>query len=471
MSKRTKTLLLALIVLALLVGLFFVVKLLLPQEDEATSSSEVSTSVKLISMSSEELASVEVSRPEGGYVLKIKDGESSIDGLEGLPLDSDKISSVISQATSMTAKETIEESPASLGLYGLDQPSYSLTVTKTDGSSFTMEFGLESSASYGTYVKLSDSNAVYLVYTSDLSSFAYTAEDFVSTKIIPDLSENADFKSISFSGADYAEPFVIEKYDFDADGDSTYSYFSYAITSPSLKPVDAETIFAYVDEILDTSAQSVLAGNYTEEDLKKYGLDEPDAKIEVTFSEEYEEDTAFTFLLSFQDNTVYAICNDVPIIYTLSKADWMTLKYETTVHSLFLLPSIYEISKVTVQTAGNTYAFDVSGEKSKTVTYNGSSIDKTAFSKFYQLLIGASHDGNYVPDAQPQGDPVLTITFDYRNDNNSDTLQFYDAGTRKLYVAMNGKIEFTMMSSYLDKVQEACEQIINGETPDPDWKV
>lgn len=71
MSKRTKTLLLALIVLALLVGLFFVVKLLLPQEDEATSSSEVSTSVKLISMSSEELASVEVSRPEGGYVLKI----------------------------------------------------------------------------------------------------------------------------------------------------------------------------------------------------------------------------------------------------------------------------------------------------------------------------------------------------------------------------------------------------------------
>lgn len=204
MSKRTKTLLLALIVLALLVGLFFVVKLLLPQEDEATSSSEVSTSVKLISMSSEELASVEVSRPEGGYVLKIKDGESSIDGLEGLPLDSDKISSVISQATSMTAKETIEESPASLGLYGLDQPSYSLTVTKTDGSSFTMEFGLESSASYGTYVKLSDSNSVYLVYTSDLSALLIPPKILFPLKS-PDLSENADFKSISFSGADYCE--------------------------------------------------------------------------------------------------------------------------------------------------------------------------------------------------------------------------------------------------------------------------
>ena len=41
----------------------------------------------------------------------------------------------------------------------------------------------------------------------------------------------------------------------------------------------------------------------------------------------------------------------------------------------------------------------------------------------------------------------------------------------RLYVALNGEIEFTMMSSYLEKVQEACEQVINGETPDPDWKV
>ena len=87
----------------------------------------------------------------------------------------------------------------------MDNPSYSLTVTKTDGSSFTLDFGLESSVSYTTYVKLSDSDAVYAVYTSDLSSFEYTVEDFVSRKIIPDLSENADFKSISFSGADYAE--------------------------------------------------------------------------------------------------------------------------------------------------------------------------------------------------------------------------------------------------------------------------
>ena len=196
MSKRTKTLLLALVILALLVGLFFAVKLLLPQDDGTASSSVESTSIKLISMSSDELSSVEVSRSEGGFVLRVEDGESSIDGLEGLPLDSDRISSVVSQATSMTAREMVEESPTSLGLYGLDNPSYSLTVTKTDGSSFTLDFGLESSVSYTTYVKLSDSDAVYAVYTSDLSSFEYTVEDFVSRKIIPDLSENADFKSI-----------------------------------------------------------------------------------------------------------------------------------------------------------------------------------------------------------------------------------------------------------------------------------
>ena len=82
MSKRTKTLLLALVILALLVGLFFAVKLLLPQVDGTASSSVESTSIKLISMSSDELSSVEVSRSEGGFVLRVEDGESSIDGLE-----------------------------------------------------------------------------------------------------------------------------------------------------------------------------------------------------------------------------------------------------------------------------------------------------------------------------------------------------------------------------------------------------
>lgn len=471
MSKRTKTLLLALIALVVLVGLFFAVKMFLPQQEEETSSQTSTSTIKLISMSSEEVSMVEVSRPEGGFTLRMTDGEAAIDGLEGLPLDSEKTSSVLSQATSMSAKEMVEESPQNLGLYGLDQPNYTMTVTKTDGSSFTLEFGLESSASYGTYVKLEGEDPVYLVYTSDLTSFAYTAESFVSRQILPELSENVELKRISYSGTDYSQPLVIEKYSFDEDDDTTYSYFSYAVTSPSIKPVDAELIYNYEEDILGTSADSVLAGNYTPEQLQEYGLDQPDVQIDLTFSEEYEEDTSFTLRLSFQEDTVYALRDDVPIVYTLAKEDWMTLQYEDVVHSLFVLPSIYEVSKLTVETDGKTYAFDISGEESENIQYNGSAIDKTAFSKFYQLIIGASHDGNYVPDAQPEGDPLLTITFDYRNDSNSDVLKFYDAGTRKLYVEMNGTIEFTMMSSFVEKVQEACEQIINGEIPDPDWKV
>lgn len=118
MSKRTKTLLAALIALALLVGLLFAVKLLMPKEADSSSSETSSTSVKLVSLSSEEVASVQVSRSEGGYTLRQKNGEATIDGLEGLPLDSDRTKSVITQAASMTAKEMVDENPSSLGLYG-----------------------------------------------------------------------------------------------------------------------------------------------------------------------------------------------------------------------------------------------------------------------------------------------------------------------------------------------------------------
>ena len=165
MSKRTKTLILALLALVLLVGAFFAVKLLLPEE-EVVESSSASTPITLISMEADEIASIEVDRPEGGFTLRNKNGVASIDGLSGLPLDADLMQETISTITTLFAKEVVAENPDNYGVYGLDNPSYTAKVTRTDGTSFTLEFGLESSASYGTYTKLKGSPEVYIIYNT-----------------------------------------------------------------------------------------------------------------------------------------------------------------------------------------------------------------------------------------------------------------------------------------------------------------
>lgn len=469
MSKRTKTLILALLALVLLVGAFFAVKLLLPEE-EVVESSSASTPITLISMEADEIASIEVDRPEGGFTLRNKNGVASIDGLSGLPLDADLMQETISTITTLFAKEVVAENPDNYGVYGLDNPSYTAKVTRTDGTSFTLEFGLESSASYGTYTKLKGSPEVYIIYNSNLTGLRRKTEDFISAEIAATVSEGADFFSIKYSGANYPEPLLIEKHNADEDDDATYSYFTYFTVEPKWRPVDTEIVFTYVDEITQATATDILAGNYTQETLASYGLDEPDTIVEVTFTEQFEEDAVYKYSLSFQDGKVYAICNDVPIIYTLEDADWMHLTYEKALHSLFLLPSIYDIGSVDIDLNGKQYTFEVSGEKSENVVIDGKTIDALAFSKFYQILIGANHDGNYVTDIVPETEALLSITFHYRDGQESDTIRFFEAGPRKNYAEVNGEIEFTMMASFVEAVEEALDVVLAGEVPDPDWK-
>ena len=93
-----------------------------------------------------------------------------------------------------------------------------------------------------------------------------------------------------------------------------------------------------------------------------------------------------------------------------------------------------------------------------------------AFSKFYQILIGANHDGNYVTDIVPETEALLSITFHYRDGQESDTIRFFEAGPRKHYAEVNGEIEFTMMASFVEAVEEALDVVLAGEVPDPDWK-
>lgn len=470
MSKRTKRMLFACIGLVVLVGLFFAVRAFLPEKEQAEESS-ASNYITLLKTEYNNVKKVAVTYPGAGYVLHHNNGEYSIEGLEGLPISSDQGLEAVGQAAGINARSMVEENAKDLALYGLDNPKFTVDITLADGSGLSLEFGLESSASYGVYAKEKGKNDIYLFYNSDISAFKYSANSFVSKSIMPSVTETMDFKSITFSGKNYPEPLVMEKYNFDELGPETYAYFTYAITAPKLRPVDAETLLTHLDTISATTAKEVLVGNYTPETLAEYGLDDPDTYIEVVYTEQYEADKVFTFSLSFKDDTVYAICNDTKIIYTLDKKDWMGLKYETMVHSLFVLPFINTVSQVQVETAGKTYTFDISGENSDTITYNGQSIERDLFTKYYQLLISASNDGNFVTDITPTDDPVLRITYAYRSGGQADVVEFYTASTRRMYVAVNGEIEFTMLSSYLEKVQQGCEAVIKGEAVDPDWRL
>ena len=124
-----------------------------------------------------------------------------------------------------------------------------------------------------------------------------------------------------------------------------------------------------------------------------------------------------------------------------------------------------DLGTVDIDLNGKQYTFEVSGEKSENVVIDGKTIDALAFSKFYQILIGANHDGNYVTDIVPETEALLSITFHYRDGQESDTIRFFEAGPRKNYAEVNGEIEFTMMASFVEAVEEALDVVLVGRPP------
>ena len=82
----------------------------------------------------------------------------------GLPGDRVRISSVLFRLTSLQANRLVDEAPADLAQYGLDNPPLTATVTQADGTSYSLQTGAKApSETAGTYVKRADQPAVYLI--------------------------------------------------------------------------------------------------------------------------------------------------------------------------------------------------------------------------------------------------------------------------------------------------------------------
>ena len=99
---------------------------------------------------------------------------------------------------------------------------------------------------------------------------------------------------------------------------------------------------------------------------------------------------------------------------------------------------------------------------------------KTMYDKFAKRILWM--DGNVVPGAfqmntawyfnVPERDPVFT---EHSHADTSELIGFFGTDPENPY-DLGGEIEFTMMSSFVEAVEEALDVVLAGEVPDPDWK-
>ena len=65
---------------------------------------------------------------------------------------------------------------------------------------------------------------------------------------------------------------------------------------------------------------------------------------------------------------------------------------------------------------------------------------------------------------QPTGDPIFSVKYEYADTSRTpDVVEFYDAGSRRVFIVFNGKCDSLTVSTYVDKMVQDSEKVVNGE--------
>ena len=104
------------------------------------------------------------------------------------------------------------------------------------------------------------------------------------------------------------------------------------------------------------------------------------------------------------------------------------------------------------------------------MTCNGQTVDTELFRALFRLITSAAHDGNYLGALTPQGSPVLQIRYGYRDEAKQDDLmQLYTGDARRVNVFVNGSGEFAMKDTFVERVEQACQDLLAGNAIEENW--
>lgn len=178
MKKKGLPLIIALVcLLVLCAGYVCLVKYNDKQEkaDSADTSTVLNLKVDDVSKIAYEI--------DGEMVSFTKDADKWIlDSDAAFEADADKVTSLISSITSMTATRKIED-VSDLSEYGLDAPGQTVTLTDADGNETTICWGSNNATTGDDYVYCTnDDKVVYTVASSVLSSLSSSVEDYRATE-------------------------------------------------------------------------------------------------------------------------------------------------------------------------------------------------------------------------------------------------------------------------------------------------
>ncbi len=493
MSKNKQILIFSCIGLAVLGGVAALLMLTAPKPEEPPEEAPADNSALILTNKTEaEIANLHIKNAEDEYDI-FKSGETeengikwTVSGLDGANLSESLLSSAVTNAAALTAKEKVEEGAEDLEKYGLSEPAAEVRVTYTDGSEYTFRYGNETpTSSTAVYFSGNDKNNVYTYTKSKLYVFSESRFGFIDTSVMPAVDNNGEEEVLMFKveRSDLPEPLIIEQIPPPEDTEEL-AVFTYQLTSPYTVYADLTDASTFIYSLFGLTAQRAEWYGMEERDYELAGLDEPSCVLTLkTTKKTYtvtlggavgEESTDESGKTSTEITGIYGMCSEVPdtlFLFDPSSIPAVSVKPESLISNLFLMPYIYSLSEVKYEDSeGQSFSLEFKKIKDKTDTeqavyshtLNGAEFDEQHIKDMYQYLIGASGDELYFGDAQ--GELLARVRYVYADKSRGeDVVSFYSsAEDRRVIVNINGKNLFKTKQIYITQLYANVKSFLNG---------
>ena len=505
MKKSTK-LVSAVVVLAVLGGVYVGLNTYVSKEEKTESSSDEESKTEVFSVKTDDIKSLEFIVDKKEVTFEKKDDSWVKKDETAFPVNQTTLDSAASAIKKVEADRVLED-VENLAEYGLDSPSNTVIVDTADGTT-KLNIGDENTSTNQYYISRDDDDStVYVVAADTVSPFMNSLYDYAQGEDFPTI-DSSTVKKVQVS--EDKDSYVLEENSdgatWDVSGDGSSDKES-ADTTAAGNVTSGLGSFAF-DQFV----------NYNAEDLSKYGLDKPYATITVDYQEEVEDDSTDSTESGENDSTasesdsessdttdtdsssedadsktttvdkqlvIYVgdeagdgsryVTVDNKQIYTMSTDTlsavidktpsdlWSLIVNYLSVKNLDQLQVTYGETTSTVNVSRETSTDDDGNEK-ETTTYqlDGEEIESTTFTTFYNKLINMAGQKRLTEAYTPAADPEMTAVFT-DSDKNQTTVTFYTYDTN-YYAAVVGDKVFLVNKMTVKEMFNAYETMVNGET-------